>query len=98
MQKANKKWEEFEISLVDVTNTINGKSIPINYIATYTPNTDKIIGSASADYWNDREDKDANIYLLNSTGEKRSRNERDAAFTSLSDFFIIQLLADALPL
>ncbi len=61
--------EEYEITLVDVTNTINGKQIPLNYMATYTPNTDKIIGTPSADYWNDREDKDANIYLLNATGE-----------------------------
>ena len=27
--------EEFEISLVDVTNTVNGKKIPLSYIATY---------------------------------------------------------------
>ena len=61
--------EEFEISLVNVTNTINGKSISINYIATYAPNTGKVIGTPSNDYWNAREDKDANIYLLNATGE-----------------------------
>ena len=60
--------EEFEITLVDVTNTINGKTIPINYIATYTANTDAVIGTSSNDYWNARESKDASIYLLNETG------------------------------
>lgn len=61
--------EEYEISLVDVNNTINGKKIPINYIATYAPNTGKVIGTPSNDYFNAREDKDANIYLLNATGK-----------------------------
>ena len=60
--------EEFEISLVDVENTINGKKIPINYIATYTANTGGSIGNSSSDYWNARESKDASIYLLNETG------------------------------
>ena len=31
--------EEFEITLVDVTNTVNGKQVPMNYIATYTAAT-----------------------------------------------------------
>ena len=61
--------EEYEISLVDVNNTINGKKIPINYIATYAPNSGKVIGTPSNDYFNAREDKDANIYLLNATGK-----------------------------
>ena len=60
--------EEYLISLVNVNNTINDKQIPINYIATYTANTDAVIGSSSNDYWNAREDKNANIYLLNETG------------------------------
>ncbi len=60
--------EEFQITLVDVQNTVNGKQIPINYIATYTANTDAVIGTSSNDYWNARESKDANIYLLNGTG------------------------------
>ena len=61
--------EEFEISLVNVTNTINGKSIPINYRATYTRTaSDKTIGTSSNDYWNARNSKDASIYLLNAEG------------------------------
>lgn len=61
--------EEYEITLVDVTNTINGKSIPMNYIATYTATTGNTIGTSSDDYWNAKNDKDADIYLLNATGE-----------------------------
>ena len=61
--------EEFLISLVDVNNTYNGKTIPLNYIATYTASTGKVIGSASNTYWESRESKNANIYLLNATGE-----------------------------
>ena len=61
--------EEYKITLVDVTNTINGKEIPINYIATYTVNTGGNIGTASNTYWTSRESKNADIYLLNATGE-----------------------------
>ena len=42
--------EEFQVTLVDVLNTFNGKQIPINYIATYTANTDAVIGTSSSDY------------------------------------------------
>ena len=61
--------EEFEITLVDVTNTINNKKIPINYIATYTPVSGKSIGTESNDYWNARNSKNADIYILNEAGE-----------------------------
>ena len=61
--------EEFEIMLVDVTNTINNKEVPINYIATYTATTGGSIGTNNSDYFEDRNAKDANIYKLNATGE-----------------------------
>ena len=61
--------EEFEITLVDVNNTANGKTLPINYIATYTAATGKTIGSSSNDYWNARNSKNASIYSLNATGQ-----------------------------
>ncbi len=61
--------EEFEITLVDVTNTINGKKIPINYIATYTAVTGKNIGEESDDYWNAKNSKNADIYTLTETGK-----------------------------
>ena len=61
--------EEYEITIVDVNNTINGKEIPINYIATYTAATGGTIGTSSNDYFNARNSKDANIYTLNATGE-----------------------------
>ena len=61
--------EEYEISLVNVTNTINNKEIPINYIATYTPTSGNTIGSSSNNYFNVRENKNASIYILNSEGE-----------------------------
>ena len=60
--------EEFQITIVDVNNTINGKSIPINYMATYTTSTGGNIGTSSNDYFNAREDKDATIYQLNAMG------------------------------
>ena len=61
--------EEFEITLVDVTNTINGKQIPINYIATYEATTGNSIGASSNDYWNARESKNADIYTLTEIGK-----------------------------
>ena len=60
--------EEFEVTLVDVTNTINGKKIPINYIATYTAVSGKSVGEESDDYWNARNSKNADIYTLTETG------------------------------
>ena len=60
--------EEFEITLVDITNTINGKQIPINYIATYAATTGNSIGTSSDTYWEARNSKNADIYTLNETG------------------------------
>jgi len=60
--------EEFEITLVDVENTINNKKVPINYIATYTANTGGTIGTSSDTYFTSRDSKDATIYQLNATG------------------------------
>ena len=63
--------EEFEIKIVDVTNTVNGKKIPINYIATYAANNGGTIGTVSNTYWTSRESKNANVYLLNGNGKVR---------------------------
>ena len=70
--------EEFLISLVNVNNTIgsgsNEKVIPITYSATYvatpvaTGETANSIGTSSSSYFTARNSKNANIYLLNSTG------------------------------
>ena len=60
--------EEFVVTLVDVTNTVNGKEIPMNYIATYTAATGGTIGDANSNYWTAKSAKNANIYLLNATG------------------------------
>ena len=60
--------EEYLISLTGLNNTVNGKTIPINYIATYEETTGKTIGTSRNDYWSKREDKDANIYRLVETG------------------------------
>ena len=54
--------EEFEITLVDVNNTYNGKTIPLKYIATYEAEENKVIGTSSDTYWSSRESKNANIY------------------------------------
>lgn len=61
--------EEYQITLVDVNNTINGKEIPINYIATYTAASGGTVGSSSDTYWTARNSKDASIYTLESSGE-----------------------------
>ena len=61
--------EEFEITLTGLNNTVNGKEIPINYIATYTAATGGSIGESSDTYFTARESKDANIYKLNATGK-----------------------------
>ena len=61
--------EEFEITLTGLNNTVNGKEIPINYIATYTAATGWSIGESSETYFTARESKDANIYKLNATGK-----------------------------
>ena len=61
--------EEFEISLVDVNNTVNGKKIPISFIATYTAASGGTIGSSSETYWEARNSKNASIYTLNTSGD-----------------------------
>ena len=61
--------EEFEISLVDVNNTVNGKKIPINFIATYTAASGGTIGNSSETYWEARNSKNASIYTLNAMGD-----------------------------
>ena len=55
--------EEYEITLVDVHNTINGKEIPIKYIATV-----ENIGTSSNTYWESRGGNEA-LYTLNQTGQ-----------------------------
>ena len=61
--------EEFEITLTNVNNKINGKEIPLNYIATYTANTGGSIGTSSNDYYNARDSKNATIYKFTNTGK-----------------------------
>ena len=60
--------EEFAITLADVNNTVNGKHVPVSYIATYTAATGGTIGESSDTYFTSRESKDATIYKLNTTG------------------------------
>ena len=61
--------EEFLITIVDVNNEVNGKKIPLNYIASYTANTNEVIGTSSNDYFTERESKDASIYSLTARGQ-----------------------------
>ena len=61
--------EEFQITIVDVTNTVNNKQVPMNYIATYEATTGNSIGTSSDTYFESREEKNANIYKLNATGD-----------------------------
>jgi hypothetical protein len=58
--------EEFLVSIVDVNNTVNGKKIPINYIATYEATTGNTIGTSTDNYF--EVEKNSNIYKLTSTG------------------------------
>ncbi len=67
--------EEFEVKIVEVSNVVSGKRLPITYIATYEAKENKTIGLPSEDYWNEREAKDSNIYLLNETGEVRGNQQ-----------------------
>jgi hypothetical protein len=61
--------EEFEISIVDVNNVVNGKEVPMNFIATYEATTGNTIGTSSDNYMTARNSKDATIYNLTTTGE-----------------------------
>ena len=61
--------EEFVVTLTNVNNTINGKKIPINFIATYTANETNSIGTSSDTYWESRNNKNATIYTLTTTGK-----------------------------
>ena len=67
--------EEFEVKIVEVSNNVSGKRLPITYIATYEAKENKTIGLPSDDYWNAREEKDSNIYLLNETGEVKGNKQ-----------------------
>ena len=58
---------EYLITIDQVNNSVNGKTIPINFIAEVS-NTGNI-GTGSNDYWNARETKEASIYELTSEGE-----------------------------
>ena len=65
--------EEYEISIVDVNNTVNNKTIPINYIASYsvTPvqsGDPNVIGTNSDSYFTARGQSSA-VYQLKATGE-----------------------------
>ena len=54
--------EEYQISLTGLNNTINGKEIPLNYIATVSN-----VGTSSDTYWEDR-GGNSSIYKLTATG------------------------------
>ena len=65
--------EEYEISIVDVNNTVNNKTIPINYIASYsvTPvqsGDPNVIGTNSDSYFTAR-GQSSPVYQLSATGE-----------------------------
>ena len=60
--------EEYRISITGVNNTINGKKVPINFIATYMAANGGTIGSVSNDYYNARNAKNATIYTITGTG------------------------------
>ena len=92
--------EEFEVSIVDVNNTINGKAIPINFIATYTAAQGGTIGSSSDTYMTSRLAKDATIYSLTASGEIEE-NKRvlvgyiDNGATGISGTLTVKAYVDA---
>ena len=59
--------EEYLISLTGLNNTINGKTIPINYIAEVSSTGN--IGTSDSNYFDNRETASTSIYKLNSTGQ-----------------------------
>ena len=47
--------EEYEITLTDVHNTVNNKTIPIEYIASYAANGNgKTVGTEDSDYFENK--------------------------------------------
>ncbi len=92
--------EEFKISITDVSNTINGKQIPINYIATYVAANGGTTGSFSDDYYNARNAKNASIYTVNGTGPVEEDSEIlvgyiDNGATGISGTLTIKAYIDA---
>ncbi len=92
--------EEFEISLVDVNNTVNGKKIPISFIATYTAASGGTIGSSSETYWEARNSKNASIYTLNTSGDVKEGKQVlvgyiDNGATGISGTLTIKAYIDA---
>ena len=77
--------EEFEIRLTNVNNTVNGKTIPLSFMATYEAVNGKSIGTSSDDYWNSRESKDANIYTLVSDGAVTEHKQLLVGFIKSGD-------------
>ena len=64
--------EEYKVSIVGVNNEVNGKTLPISYIATYEPTPvqagdPNVIGTASSSYYTAR-GGNSPVYLLSSTG------------------------------
>lgn len=87
--------EEFLVSIVDVNNTVNGKKIPINYIATYEATTGNTIGTSTENYF--EATKNSNIYKLNSTGSIVENKQVLVGFikTGISGTLTIKAYVDA---
>ncbi len=92
--------EEYQITLVDVNNTINGKEVPINFIATYTAANGGTVGTSSDTYWTARNSKDATIYSLTTTGSVEENKQVlvgyiDNGATGISGTLTIKAYIDA---
>ena len=92
--------EEFVITLVDVNNTVNGKQVPVTFIATYAPATGGTIGSSSSTYFTSRDSKDSTIYKLNATGQVEEGKQVlvgyiDNGATGISGTLTIKAYVDA---
>lgn len=67
--------EEYVVTFTDVNARSYGKNVPLSFTATYEPAANKTIGTSSDDYWNNRNDKDSNIYSLTTSGFIKENRE-----------------------
>ena len=76
---------EYKVTFSDVTNTINNKRVPINFVASSkVENGEDTLGTSSNDYFNDR-GGNTTIYNLTSTGEITNNKEVLKGFITKDD-------------
>ena len=77
---------EYKVTFVDIENTVNGKTIPISYVAEVSQdaNENDTLGTSSNDYFNER-GGNTTIYNITSTGEITNNKEVLKGFITTDD-------------